>query len=414
MFKLSCLLPLVSALLACSSPRSSDNQTSETLNAVNSNITLTQNTSASVDLKAARATGAQVTQAPAHGTVSFLGTLATYRPADPTYHGTDSFKYKLINASTVSNEAEVSVTITPLTSGSYTFTENYAGHAYALTGWKQYTSDFGHTMNSVAQFSTTTYNSVSSDSRRFGIYGDSNGYLGDSFYTRVFGGIPVDGAGGAMHDFPWKAELVHLPECGVDATVTLKLTANGGQYPMAAILLNYDIDRRVSFSASSPFPLMTLNGYQLLINSGGGSLTLSRFEHADQTATAYLDRWPNTNYGNENMTNPVTSGPYKGWNYRNGVWPAGGNVGTPTQFLVAVRYQYDPATKNTVISYESRHVDGTDDTPGTWDVAVTLTGADSLPPGGSFGLMAMDWHAASSLNTTDFDISEYKVQCNLP
>src|SRR5690606_16681426 len=97
----------------------------------------------------------------------------------------------------------------------------------------------------------------------------------------------------------------------------------------------------------------------------------------------------------EAMLNPVEYGPYKGWNYKSGVWPAGGNVGVGTNVFVAVRYQYDPTTKSTTISYEVRKADGTDLTPGVWDQVVTLTGADSLPSGGSFGILGTNYHTDS-------------------
>jgi hypothetical protein len=55
-----------------------------------------------------------------------------------------------------------------------------------------------------------------------------------------------------------------------------------------------------------------------------------------------------------------------------------------------------------------------DATPGVWDVVVNLSGADSLTPGGSFGIMPLNYHTQSLLLTTDFEVSEYKLECALP
>lgn len=301
----------------------------------------------------------------------------------------------------------MNVVITAVASGTSTLTENYSGSQYVLSGWKSFSSTFGHTVNSVTGFASATYNGVLSPSRHFGIYGDNASYAGDSAYSSLFSILPVDGAAGPMKDWPWKAELIHFPECGYDTTITMKLAANGGQYPLGAILLNYDIEDNASDQQE-------MTGYQLFFNSGGGSLTLSRFNHAHELATAYMDRWPNTSYGNEAMANPIESGPYKGWNYRNGVWPAGGNVGVGTNIFLAVRYQYNVTTKDTVISFEARNINGTDSTPGSWDNVVTLSGADSLLTGGHFGLMGLNYHTDSVLLTTDFDVTEFKLVCVLP
>lgn len=406
---------IVAILLSgCSSPESAKGTSGASLLASDSAFSTIQNTSATFNLGSAAATGALVVSAPAHGTLSLDGTIATYRPSDPTFSGTDAFTFKLTNGPVQSNPANVSVTITPLASGTTTYVENYLSSAFALTGWRQFTSQAGHTANSITVFSSTTYNGVATASRNFGVYGDIASYAGDAEYGSLFSVLPVDGAAGAMHDWPWKAELIHIPQCGVDATITMKLVANGGQYPMAAILINYDIERAAAPPASAALSAFRLTGYQLLANSGGGSLTLSRFNKAHELATAYLDRWPNTNYGSEAMANPITSGPYKGWNYRNGVWPAGGNIGIAGQMLIAVRYQYDPTTATTTVSYEARQIDGTDLTPGSWDEVITLTGPDSLPPGGNFGIMALNYHTSTYLQTTDFDIPEYKLVCTLP
>lgn len=390
---------------ACSAPKAQ--LTLESLNAADAVLVLTQNSSASLDLQSGLANEIEITQAPAHGAVTVDHTSARYWATDPLYSGTDSFKYKLKLSTLSSNEATVNVTLTPLTSGTTTYSENYAGGAFALTGWNSFTSSFGHSINSVVSFATSTFNSAAADSRHFGVYGDNSAYGGNSLYTALFGALPVDGAGGAMKDWAWKADLVYLPECGVDATVTVKAHENIGQAIMMGILLNYSIEENSQGEQE-------LTGYQVLVNGGGGSLTLSRFNGANERALAFMDRWPNTNFGTEGNANPVQLGPYKGWNYLNGAFPAGGQLQPGPDALIAVRYQYDTATGNTTISYELRQIDGTDNTPGTWDVVVNLTGADSLRTGGGFGLMPVGYHTSASVQNTDFDVTEFKAQCVLP
>lgn len=369
-------------------------------------LTVVQNSRKDLDLTSIGATAVEITQAPAHGVVTVRGMVATYRLTEPLFTGADSFKFKLLYGSVASEEAQVDVTVTPVTAGAFTFTESYTGGAYSLTGWTAHTSTFGHTVGSVTSFDTATYDSVVMPSRRFEVQGDNSSYAGDEAYNSLFSVLPVDGAGGAMKDWPWKAELIHLPECGVDATVVTKIVSNAGINPMGAILLNYDIGPNAN-------GVTEMTGYHVLFNSGGGSLTLSRFKNAPETATAFLDRWPNTSYGTEAMANPVQYGPYKGWNYKNGAWPAGGNVGTGSNWNLAARYQYNSYTKVTTISYEARQINGTDLTPGTWDHEIVLSGEDSLPPGGSFGILGTNYHTSSLIIPTDFEVAEYKVDCSL-
>lgn len=371
-------------------------------------LTVKQNSSASMSLGPLTAANVQLVTQPQHGKITIKGNTATYRTTNPIYNGTDTFTYKIVNNGVSSNEAKVDVTITPLASGTSTHTENYAGQNFTLNGWKHFSSATGHTASSLAEFRTGSFNGTATDARHFAIYGDNTVYAGDAKYQSLFGTLPIDGAGGAMFDWPWKADLIHIPECGVDATITMKLAPIGGQYPMVAILLNYDIDRNSATNTHE------FTGYQVLANGGGGSLTLSRYNNANELALAFIDRWPNTNYGTENFTNPIESGPYKGWNYRNGIWPAGGNVGVPKSMIIAARYQYDVATGNTTISYEARRPDGSDHTPGVWDMVVTLTGADSLRTGGGFGIMPLNYHTSSMILNTDFDIAEYKLVCVQP
>lgn len=378
----------------------------QSLQPENKSITVVQNSRKTVDLASSGATSVIVTQQPDHGVVTIQGMIATYRVTEPLFTGSDRFKFKLASGGVSSTEASVDVTVTPVTAGAHTFTENYTAGAFDLTGWTNHSSSFGHTVNTVVGFDSATHNSVVMPSRRFGIYGDIGSFAGDASYNSLFSVLPVDGAGGAMKDWPWKADLIHLPQCGVDATVVAKVVSNGGQNPMGAILLNYDIESNSSGATE-------LTGYQILFNGGGGSLTLSRFKNAHETATAFLDRWPNTTYGNEAMANPVERGPYKGWNYKNGVWPAGGNVGVGSNWTLAARYQYNSTSKVTTISYEARAINGTDSTPGVWDLEVVLSGADSLPPGGSFGIMGLNYHTDTSILTTDFEVVDYKVVCAL-
>ena len=396
-------------LLACGKSKNSEVSTVPGLSAGNARLTVTQNGSVSVDLGPLGATnGLTITRPPTFGQILVTGSKVTYRSTNPLYSGEDSFGYSFTQSGRTSSEGNVAVTITPLASGTTTHTENFAGQSFALRGWRSFVSTAGHTPSSLVEFRSGTYNGAPADVRRYKVYGDLSSYAGDTTYASLFGPLPVDGSGFNMHDWPWKADLIHVPQCGVDATVTVKIQPVNGEYPMAAILLNYDIERSV---AGGP---QELTGYQLLMNTGGGSLTLSRFNQAHELATAYLDRWPNTNYGSESMANPVVSGPYKGWNYRNGRWPAGGNISVSGAKYVAVRYQYDVTTRATTISYEARPANGVDATPGTWDIVVNLSGADSLTPGGSFGIMALNYHTSTLLLTTDFEVSEYKLQCALP
>lgn len=378
------------------------------LSAPDAAFTTTQNGSVTIDLGSASSSNISITRQPAHGRIRLVGQTVTYRATDPLFSGTDTFGYRFTNGTISSNEATVSVTLTPLASGTSTHTENYFAQNFSLAGWRSYSSTAGHSANSLVEFRSGSYNNTPTSTRRFRVYGDSSSYAGNAAYLAQFGSLPVDGSSFPMGDWPWKADLIHIPECGVDTTITVKVQPNNNEYPMFAVLLNYDIDRNTSNTAHE------LTGYQVLVNSGGGSMTLSRFVQANELATAYIDRWPNTNYGTEAMANPVTSGPYKGWNYRNGPWPAGGNIGIGGPKVVAVRYQYDVTTKNTTISYEARPASGADATPGVWDVVVNLTGADSLTPGGSFGIMPLNYHTQSLLLTTDFDVAEYKLSCVLP
>jgi hypothetical protein len=397
------------ALISCGKSKNSDVSQIPGLSAGNAQLTVTQNGSVTMDLGSLGArNGLTITRAPMFGRIRVAGSKVTYRSTNPLYSGEDSFGYRFTSGGVTSTEGNVAVNITPLASGTTTYTENFAGQAFALQGWRSYGSTVGHTSSSLVEFRRGSYNGAASDVRRYKVYGDIASYAGDTTYMSLFASLPIDGSGFQMHDWPWKADLLHVPECGVDATVTVKIQPVNGEYPMAAILLNYDIDRNAANTAQE------LTGYQLLVNTGGGSLTLSRFNQAHELATAYLDRWPNTNYGTEALKNPVVSGPYKGWNYRNGAWPAGGNIGAGGAKFVAVRYQYDVTTGGTTISFEARPASGVDATPGVWDIVVNLTGTDSLTPGGSFGIMPMNYHTSSMLLTTDFEVSEFKLQCVLP
>lgn len=404
------LVLVVLAGAACGKKKNSDDldTTIPGLTLTDGTLTVKQNSSASMSLGPLTAANVEITRPPQHGAIAIKGNAATYRTTSPVYNGSDSFTYKIVNNGLSSNEATVTVTITPLASGTTTYIENYFANNFTLSGWNSYSSATGHTANTLVEFRTGSFNGVAGPSRHFGIYGDSAVYAGDAKYQSLFGALPVDGAGGAMCDWPWKADLIHIPECGVDATITVKLATNGGKYPMVALLLNYEIERNSVANAYQ------FTGYQILANGGGGSLTLSRFENAHELAIAYIDRWPNTNYGTENFTNPIVSGPYKGWYYRNGIWPAGGNIGVPGSMIIAARYQYDVSTGDTKISYEARRPDGSDHSPGVWDMVVTLTGADSLRTGGGFGLMPLNYHTSTMILNTDFDISEYKLVCVQP
>jgi hypothetical protein len=395
------------SILSCSS---NDNKASEasnqpgegqspvSLNAPDFAMTIVQNGSGTLDIETGGDVAVVITQPPAKGNVNFSGSIATYQSTNPLFYGQDSFKYKLTRGAVQSNEATIVVNITAAPSGNTAMVESYANGNYVLSGWQSYSSSYGHTANTQVGFVA--------GGKHFGIYGDVNSYAGDSLYQTTFGAKPVDGAAGAMKDWPWKADLIYRSQCGSDATVTLKLKANLGKRPMGAILLNYGI--------SGTGANQKLNGYQILFNGGGGSMTLSRFKNANELATAFVDRWPNTTYGTENMANPVETGPYKGWNYQRGVWPAGGNLSSGTDFYLAARYQYDPNTLVTTISYEARSATGVDLSPGVWDRVVVLNGVDSLASGGKFGLMALNYHSASEVITTDFDVTEFKLDCQLP
>ena len=93
-----------------------------------------------------------VTQA-AHGTVTLLGDVATYTPA-ANYNGPDSFTYRAIDDTHISNVATVSLSVTPindapsfLKGGNQTVTED-AG-AQTVSGWA--TSISAGPANEIAQ-----------------------------------------------------------------------------------------------------------------------------------------------------------------------------------------------------------------------------------------------------------------------
>ena len=364
-----------------------------------------QNSSKSVEIEEAGVTALKITTEAVNGVITIKGTTLTYTPNDALFIGEDSFKFQVAVGTSWSPDVNAKVIVTKIANKTYLFSETYDGLGYQLEGWKNYSSSFGAGTITPNIFEAGTFNGMPVFARAFKLYGDSNSYLGDAAYISKFGTVPVDGTGGVMGDFPWKAETIHLPECMVDVTITAEVNPNAGLFPMGAILLNYRVDQN-SLATK-------LTGYQLLFNSGGGSLTLSRFDQADEAATAFMDRWPNTNFGNEANANPVVHGPYKGWNYKSGSWPAGGIVGVGA-FLVAARYQYNPATKVTTISYEVRKSDGTDLTPTSWDEVVTISGSDSFKPGGDFGMMALNWHQGSMIAPTDFDLSNFEMKCKVP
>jgi hypothetical protein len=344
---------------------------------------------------------------PANGIVTSSGTEIVYKP-NAFFSGTDRFTFTLNDGFGPSKEVEAVVEVEPLSSGVFNFTEDYQGGAYQLSGWRSYESTFGHRVPTASSFGSGTFNGDPVNHRDLNvtiINGDNSGSV---LYNYYFGAEPVDGTGASMNNWAWMAELIQIPQCFYQVEVVAKFSWVSAN-PLISILLNYDIQENFGEGPS-------LTGYQLLVNSGGASVTLSRFDDADEHATSFMDRWPNTNIGSEAFANPVTEGPYRGWNYVRNTFPAGGRSGRgDTDVVLAARYEYDPVTDQTTISYELRNKDGSDDTPGSYDVVVNLSGSDSLAPGGGFGFMPVTYHHGGG---TSFDsqvaISELQLNCTTP
>lgn len=353
-----------------------------------------------------------IKQKPQKGDLSINGTEVTYTVKDATFSGEDGFTFVISDGMVESEEAKIMVTVTPLESGNYEFIENYEGGVFSLSGWESKTSELKQANSAVQDFTTTTYRSTATDARRIYVAGDINWYSGDDFYQAVFSALPVDGSGNAMFDYYWSSDLIKIPECVYDVEMTSKLVApKGGTHNL--ILLNY----RITADSQRNGSLFT--GYQLLWNSGGSkSLTLSRFDGANEKALAFTDRWPDTTFGNENNNNPVEHGPYKGWNYYNGTWQAGGNLlnspSTSREVLIAIHYRYDLNSGDTTIGWEARPTDGVDNTPSSYDKQRTLTGNDSLAPGGGFGFMPITYHNPNSISNPDLKIVEMTLKCLVP
>ncbi len=371
-------------------------------------VQTTQNTAVTYDLNPSStkypSATVEIVTAPQKGSVTFDGTNFNYEP-DAYETGADSFEYRIVAGSVTSSPAEVNVQIDPLTSGTFSFTENYSGGDYDLTGWESYSSSYGHATAPAYSFVTSTFNAVAADVRRIDVTVTSMSYGGNTLYNSLFSVLPVDGAGGAMNDWTWAADLIKIPSCFHEVEMVAKI-----KYITSAPLVNLLLNYRVQTQNSTQY----LTGYQLLVNAGGNSVTLAKFEEAHERAMSYIDRWPR--HPSEGSANPVRYGPYNGWNRRTGNFPAGANVnGGQGDVLVAVRYAYDPNTSNTQISFEVRSDAGVDSTPGTWDEVVNLTGSDSLAPGGGFGFMPVTYHNSSGFKVdSSAGLAQMALSCVVP
>ena len=218
-----------------------------------------------------------------------------------------------------------------------------------------------------------------------------------------FGLLPADGAGGGMKDWVWKSDLIRIPQCLLDVTMEVKFEYSSN-VPIMANMMNYNIDQKVSD--------YEFTGYQVIVNGGGGSLTLSRFINADSRALAFVDRWPGTTIGNETGDNPVDGGPYRGWNFRNGNWPAGGAAHHSNQEqTVAVRYRYVEEQQQYNYILRGKKC-GCRSKPRGMGRSGFLTGEDSLTPGGSFGIAPILYHSTSAINNAGIDIvSSLGLRC---
>jgi hypothetical protein len=350
---------------------------------------------------------------PAKGNVSIIGGEITYSTKDALYAGSDSFTYAASDGVVESEVATISIIIEPLVSGSSEFVEDYSGGAFTLDGWKSATSVIPQLEGSLRDFNLVSYGSDTLNARRISVIGDPAQYSGDAFYTDLFSALPTDGFGAIMRDYYWSSDVIKIPECIYDVEMEAKLVApTSGSHNL--ILINYRIEDD-PVSGGQKF-----TGYQLLWNSGGSkSLTLSRFIEANEKALAFTDRWPGTpGESGGGAPNPVNHGPYKGWDYYNGSWAAGGNLlhGTAAgrEVLLAIRYRYNQNSGATTIGWEARPIDGTDNSPESYDKQRTLTGIDSLAPGGGFGFMPITYHSGSTIISPNLNIVGMTLRCHVP
>jgi hypothetical protein len=78
---------------------------------------------------------------------------------------------------------------------------------------------------------------------------------------------------------------------------------------------------------------------------------------------------------------------------------------------LAARYVHDASSGNVTLFWELRHEDGTDDTPGAWDMERTFSDSDALPPGGDFGIWTANYRKYNNPATTpDVGIQAARVQ----
>lgn len=401
-------LSVIFALAACSRSSTIGQSQLDSLVPKSLSFQTEQNNNVASDLNPAPAlftdATVEIVTAPQKGTVTLNGTSFNYEP-DPYQSGSDRFEYRIRSQGVTSSPAEVAIQMDPFTPGSYSFTESFVGGDYDLTGWTSYASHFGHAAGPNYGFTTSTFNAVATDLRTIGVSVNLNTYGGNDLYNQIFSVLPVDGGGGGMYDMPWGADLIKLPKCFHQVEMVTKI-----KYISAAPLVNLLLNYRIQTTSNVNY----LTGYQLLVNSGGNTVTLSKFNNAHERITAYIDRWPL--HPAEGSANPVRYGAYNGWNRTVGNFPAGANVNSAQRdVLVAARYAYDPNTLATQISFEVRTDAGVDNTPGSWDVTVNLTGTDSLPPGGSFGFMPVTYHNSTG---TKFDseagIAQFSFSCEVP
>jgi hypothetical protein len=357
----------------------------------------------------------QIITAPKQGSAKVLNAttgLAQYIP-NALSTGVDSFTYGATDGSGA-GLAVVSISIMAVATGTSTLTETYSnlsGNGFDLPGWTTYRSSFA-TDNSVAAFVTDTFAGVSKSGRSLTVFEDPS--LATALPSPLYSpySTPIDGAG----QFPWLMDLRHEKTCISNATMTIdfKPIDDGTHHAdITGALLNF----QVQGSGAA----QTLTGYVILVNGGGWSTTLSRYVGAFEHAFDYIDLWPGYPGGPNgpgncpvagHCANPIIDGPYKGWDY----WstpstPAGGSAGAGHESTLASQYIYDPITGNVTINWELRQADGTDNTPGVWDNTVTLTGADAIPPGGSYGDFVSYYGVVApaqpfmTLETTNFSLS---------
>lgn len=229
---------------------------------------------------------------------------------------------------------------------------------------------------------------------------DSNGVVDYSPYAP-----PSANAG----QWPYLMDLLDGSQCkgAVNLLARTKPYVLGEPTQVYGVLINYRVTGEGSHRA--------LTGYQLLVNGGGQSVTLSRFIDGFDHSFDYLDRFPGCTLPAAECTppppNPLIDGPYKGWDYRAGGWPAGGNPALLNENVIAVRYEYDVTHRTVTLRWELRPPDGSDNTPDSWDMNRVLDGDDAFPPGGSYGYFATLYSSVGATSENGLFVSEFSLSC---